>query len=294
MGYGPLVRASTGLGDLWRYPDVEDGFSDASTIYPDHVAARVAATAVVAKLIQRRRTGVGGRVSLAQAETILTGLSDQVALESIRPGTVVATGNHLNGDVPRGVFPCAGDDEWLAITIRGDEDFAALADVIGRPDLLADERFATATGRLAHRAELDLAVTEWTRRCAGRDAACVLQARAVPAGPMNRISDLVDDPQLADRVFLAPMRHPLFADPILAERAHASFERLPDPERRPAPLAGEQTRAIGRRLLGLGPSELEQLLADGVLEAPAAADLCTPLETDSPALHTTTGRHPTR
>jgi crotonobetainyl-CoA:carnitine CoA-transferase CaiB-like acyl-CoA transferase len=293
MGYGPLVRASTGLSDLWRYPDVEDGFSDASTIYPDHVAARVAATAVLAKLIQRRRTGVGGRVSLAQAETILTCLSDQVALESIRPGTVVATGNHLNGDVPRGVFPCAGDDEWVAITIRGDEDFAALADAIGRRDLLADERFATAVDRLAHRAELELAVAAWTRGRRRRDAADVLQARAVPAGPMNRVPDLVDDPQLSDRAFLAPMRHPLFADPILAERAHACFERLPDPERRPAPIAGEHTRAIVGRLLGLGPSEIEHLLADGVLEALAVADPITRLETDSPALHTTNGRHTT-
>jgi crotonobetainyl-CoA:carnitine CoA-transferase CaiB-like acyl-CoA transferase len=206
---------------------------------------------------------------------------------------VVATGNHLNGDVPRGVFPCAGDDEWVAITIRGDEDFAALADAIGRRDLLADERFATAADRLAHRAELELAVAAWTRGCRRRDAADVLQARAVPAGPMNRVSDLVDDPQLSDRVFLAPMRHPLFADPILAERAHACFERLPDPERRPAPIAGEHTRGIVGRLLGLGPSELEHLVADGVLEALAVADPITRLETDSPALHTTNGRHTT-
>ena len=183
MGYGPLVRASSGLTDLWRYPGVEGSYSDASTIYPDHVGARVSAVAVLAKLIERRRTGRGGTVSVAQAETILAELSAEIALESVRPGSITATGNAVPGDAPRGVYPCAGDDEWVVITVRDDADFAALAGVTGQPGPDGGPGYATAAGRVAGRAQIDAAVTAWTRQHTPRQAAAALQAAGVPAGP---------------------------------------------------------------------------------------------------------------
>ncbi|HEY6481847.1 MAG TPA: CoA transferase, partial [Streptosporangiaceae bacterium] len=137
MGYGPLVRASSGLTDLWRYPGDEGSYSDAATIFPDHVGARVSAVAVLAKLIERRRTARGGTVSVAQAETILGELSTEIALESVAPGAVTAGGSAVPADAPRGAYPCAGDDEWVVITVRGDADFAALAGVLGPPELAA-------------------------------------------------------------------------------------------------------------------------------------------------------------
>jgi crotonobetainyl-CoA:carnitine CoA-transferase CaiB-like acyl-CoA transferase len=281
MGYGPLVRASSGLTDLWRYPGVEGSYSDASTIYPDHVGARVSGVAVLAKLIERRRTGRGGTVSVAQAETILTELSAEIALESVRPGSVTATGNEVPGDAPRGVYPCAGDDEWVVITVRDDADFAALARATGQPELAGAPGHATAAGRVAGREQIDAAVTAWTRRRTPRQAAAALQAAGVPAGPMLRIPDQLDDPHLLSRRFLAATRHPLIDGSLPGERASAVFERMPDPPLNPAPLAGQQTREIAARLLHLSPEQIQSLLDDGVLEesvpaAPAAAPAAAP------------------
>jgi crotonobetainyl-CoA:carnitine CoA-transferase CaiB-like acyl-CoA transferase len=266
MGYGPLVRASSGLSQLWRYPDIDGSYSDASTIFPDHICARVGATAVLAKLIERRRTGRGGTVSVAQAETILTELSAEIALESLQPGAITAVGNAIAGDAPRGVYQCAGDDEWAVITIRDDDDFAALATVVGRPELADDPRYATPDDRVAHRGELDALVGEWTAARSPRHVAVELQAARVPAGPMQRITEYPDDPHLRERRFLALMRHPLIAEPIPSERASAVFERMPDALLAPAPLAGQHTREIAQRLLGLSPEEIKDLIADGVLE----------------------------
>ena len=266
MGYGPLVRASSGLSDLWRYPGIEDGHSDASTIFPDHICARVEAIAIVAKLIERRRTGRGGTVSIAQAETILTELSVEIAQESLWPQTVTAVGNVLPGDAPRGVYPCAGDDEWAVITVRDSADFAALAKVIGEPQLGDDPRLATADGRVARREGLDEAVTAWTADRTPRQAAAELQAAGVPAGPMQRVAEYLDDPHLRERRFLAEMRHPLIAAPLPAERSTAVFERALDAPLAPAPLAGQHTREIARRLLGLSQEEIMELINAGVLE----------------------------
>ena len=267
MGYGPLVRASGGLSMLWRYPDDDASFSDATTIFPDHIAARVGATAVAAKLIERRRTGRGGTVSVAQTETIFTELSSEVATESLRPGSVRPVGNELPGDAPRGVFPCAGDDEWIAITVRDSHDFRRLASAIARPGLAGDPRYADADGRVAARADLEEALSAWTGERAPAEATQQLQAAGIPAGMMHRPEDLLAEPHLRARNFLAWMDHPHLArGPFPTGRAPAVFLHLPDPPLRPAPLMGEHTREVARQLLDLDDRAIDQLVTEGVLE----------------------------
>ena len=276
MGYGPLVRAETGLSALWRYPDVDGSYSDASTIYPDHVAARVGAVAVLALLLRRRHSGRGGTVSVAQAEVILSQLATQLAAESAGPGTIHAVGNELPGDAPRGIYPCAGDDEWCAVTVRDDADFTALAKVIDRPELAGDDLFNTAQGRRAHRAQVDAALAAWTSTLTPRQAATALQQAGVPAGMMHRVTELLDDPHLAERRFFRTMTHPLIADPVPTENQPALFGHIADAPLEPAPLLGQQSRDVLRRLLGLPHERIEQLITDGIVEEtvpdPAPAD----------------------
>jgi crotonobetainyl-CoA:carnitine CoA-transferase CaiB-like acyl-CoA transferase len=83
---------------------------------------------------------------------------------------------------------------------------------------------------------------------------------------MLRISEHLGDPHLVHRRFLTPTRHPLLAGPVPGERASAVFERMPDPPLEPAPLAGQQTRELAARLLGLSDPEIQALVDDGILE----------------------------
>ncbi|MGO4429596.1 CoA transferase, partial [Streptomyces sp. MCAF7] len=141
MGYGPLVRASTGLSDLWRYPGDPDGHSDSITIYPDHVVGRVGAAAVVAQLARLRRTGRGGTVGIAQAEIILDTLAEHLAGEWLSPGSL-----HPGAMTADLVVPCAGDDQWCVIGIRDDEDWNRLCAVTGYEVLAADPELARPEG----------------------------------------------------------------------------------------------------------------------------------------------------
>ena len=74
MGYGPLVRATTGITRLWTSVD-DRGFYDATTIFPDHVVARITAIAALASLIGRDRTGTGAHVHISQAEAAVNQLA---------------------------------------------------------------------------------------------------------------------------------------------------------------------------------------------------------------------------
>jgi crotonobetainyl-CoA:carnitine CoA-transferase CaiB-like acyl-CoA transferase len=267
LGYGPLVRASAGLTAQWRYPAEEDSFSDAITVYPDHVASRIGAAGALALIIRRQRTGRGGTVSISQAEVMLSHMAQHIASLALE-----RSGHRLDRsgpaqDAPWGVFPCAGDDEWCVVTVRGDSDWQSLCGVIERPDLLADSMLTTAAGRDASRDPIDEALGAWLRELSPRVAMERLQAAGVPAGAMLRVSELPQFPYFQLRGLYTLVRHPLIADPFYLENATVRSERLPDPAQGPAPMLGEHTLEIARDRLGLSPAEIERLVRAGVLEA---------------------------
>jgi crotonobetainyl-CoA:carnitine CoA-transferase CaiB-like acyl-CoA transferase len=267
MGYGPLVRCISGLTSLWRYPDDDGGFSDSTTIHPDHYAARITAITALAALIGRRRSGRGAEIATSQAEAILMQIGGLLVEESLHPGAVGATGNAGRHAAPWGVYPCAGDDEWCVVTVRDDDDWRRLRSALGDPDWAKGEDLATTTGRLARRAELDARLSAWTRERAPREVTATLQAAGVPAGFMQRAAEYEDDPQLRARDFLRTFEQPGL-EPMAIEHAPFRSELIPAPANSPAPEPGQHTREICTGLLGMDPGDVDRLVASGVLEEP--------------------------
>jgi crotonobetainyl-CoA:carnitine CoA-transferase CaiB-like acyl-CoA transferase len=239
MGYGPLVRATTGVTWLWTSEDAPPGtFYDATTIFPDHVVARLTAIAALAAVIGRGHTGTGAHVHISQAEAAVNQLATAYVAEAARTaGLQVADDAAVHA-----VYPCEGDDEWCVISLRNDDDRAALAAVTGGTD-----------------------ASEWT---SSRDKAVVadaLQRAGVPAAPMNRAVDLLDDPQVTFRKVFSDMTHPLFDAPMPTETGPAPYVHIPPAELRPAPMPGEHTREICQKLLAMDVDEIDRLIAEGVL-----------------------------
>ena len=231
MGYGPLVRATTGVTWLWTS-------HDATTIFPDHVSARLTAIAALAALIGRDRAEAGAHVHISQAEAAVNQLAIAYVAEEAR-----AAGQPMVDDpAVHGVYPCEGDDEWCVISLRDDADRAALAAVIGGTD-----------------------VSEWTRTRDKMDVAHALQRAGVPAAPMYRAVDVLADPQLSYRNVFSDMTHPLFDAPMPSETGPAPYRHIPPAELRPAPMPGEHTREICQKLLGMDADETDRLIAEGVL-----------------------------
>ncbi|BBX02396.1 putative CoA-transferase [Mycolicibacterium moriokaense] len=250
MGYGPLVRAATGVTWLWTSRDAEPGsFYDATTVFPDHIAGRLAAVAALAAMIRRDRTRSGAHVHIPQAEAAVNQLATAYVTEAARTaGVAVAEDESIHG-----VYPCAGEDEWCVISIRSETDRAALSAVVGRDDLPRER-----TAFLA-------AVSEWTRARDRSDVTETLQDAGVPAAPMNRAVDIPTDPQVVSRRLYSDMPHPLFDVPMLSETGPAPYTGIPAAELRPAPMPGEQTRKICHEVLGMSDEETDRLIADGIL-----------------------------
>jgi crotonobetainyl-CoA:carnitine CoA-transferase CaiB-like acyl-CoA transferase len=250
MGYGPLVRATTGVSRLWSSADPTDtGFYDATTIFPDHVAARLTAIAALAALIGRDATGRGAGVHLSQAEVAVNQLAASYATEAAR----AAGATVVDDDAIHAVYPCAGDDEWCVISVRSEADRVALAKVIGVAELPSSA------------AELVDAVAAWTAAGPKDEIASMVQDAGVPAGPMNRAVDVLADPQVGFRRLYTDLIHPLFDAPMPTETRPAPYRHIADAALRPAPMPGEHTREIGTRLLGMDGDDIGRLIAENVL-----------------------------
>lgn len=263
MGYGPLVRASTGVTRLWTSADADDNagrhpFYDATTVFPDHVVARVTAIGALAALIARDRTGTPARVHVSQAEVVINQLATRYVTPAVDAPVEHDTAVHL-------LCPCAGDDEWCVVSLRDDDDWRGAAAALGLSELLEDARFGTGAARLAHQRELAAALATATRPRTAGQLAAALQSAGLAAGPMNRPPDIAEDPQLAHRKLFSAMIHPLIEHPLPAETGPAPFQHIPPAPQRPAPLPGQDTRAVCRSVLAMDAADIEQLIADGVL-----------------------------
>lgn len=264
LGYGPLVRAAAGITAGWAYPDDPQSFSDALTVYPDHVAARLGVLAALALLIRRHRTKRGGFSALAQLEVILDHMGVEIAMAEL-----AASGHKVEGaegEVPWGVFPCAGDDEWCVVTIRGDQDWQALAPLIG----LADEpALAHRAGRIARREQVEAALKRWLATRSPGEAMTLLQAAHIPAAAMLRVGEMLTFPYFVERGFFRETAHPALAVSLPMETRSVRSANWADAEQKPAPLMGEQSMDILREWLGVHAEEIDALIATGIVSTPA-------------------------
>lgn len=283
LGYGPLVRSSTGITHLWATedpprPDSPYPFADAVTVYPDHLVARLAAIATLAALIRRRRIGVGSHIHISQAETAVSMLDALYTTSWAR-----ARGTEIVEDVTlHGVYPCLGDDEWCVLTIGSDEDWTAVLRTLQAPALDTDPRFGSLADRWHHRSELHDVLGDFTRLHDARALAEALQQTGVAAAPMLRGSEVLDEPQVQTRGLYVAMTHPLFDVQLPTETGPARYRRIPPADLRPAPLLGENTVEVCRRHLQMESAEIDRLIASGVLYAPTAPTP-TPTVEEQPA-----------
>lgn len=255
MGYGPLVRAATGLTLAWRYPDDPEGFSDSVTIYPDHVAARIGSLAVVALLIRRLRTGRGGSASVSQAEVMLAHYATDVARASR------GRANQGPRDWPWSVYQAAGDDEWCVISVRDDGDWRRLALVVG----INETNLTSTFQRLAARDRIDAMLAPWVAERSADTVMRELQAAGVPAARMLRVSDLPTFDYYQEREIFRVESHPYLREDVVAERWAAKSSKRVEAPIVPAPLMGEHSDTIIRQWLGMSIDTIA-LTTSGVLE----------------------------
>jgi benzylsuccinate CoA-transferase BbsF subunit len=234
--------------------------------YPDAVAGVSGAVLALAALYHARSTGEGQWIDLSQMEATIAMLGEVYLARQetgVRPPR--AANRHASW-APHGTYPCHGDDAWVSLAARSDEEWRALCRVIGRPDLAADPSLAEAAGRLSAGARLDEAIAAWTSSRSKLEAMGALQVAGVPAGAILDAGEVLSDPQMGHAGFFQQARREgrppdtVPGSPILVDGVR--------PEARAAPLPGEDGLEVLTRVLGLSPAQVDALAASGALYRP--------------------------
>lgn len=262
VAYGTNVEQLAGLVSLTGYPD--GGPQKSGISYGDPVAGLHAAAAVAMALHRRRMTGLGARIEVPQREALVSVIGEYVVGHSLGAPIQTQLGNASAVYAPHGVYPCSGEDQWIAIAAEDDDAFHALATAIERPELAMDERFATNKDRLRNRDALDVLIGQWTESRNRDELFHSLQASGVTAGPVLSVADLPADPHLRDRGFFERVSQ-VEAGEWEMDGVPWKLSRTPAHIRLPAPNFGQHNSYVFGELLGLDEGEMESLRAGGVI-----------------------------
>ena len=263
--WGPTAQAVSGATAVSGLPDQPPagwGFS-----YLDHTAGYYGAIAALMALYHRSQTGEGQHVDLSQVETgmLLAGVNMLDFQVNGRPSERIGNRSRWPAVAPHGIYPCAGDDRWIAITVEDDASWRALCAELGLPALAVDERFTTNESRVANQDVLDAAIASCTPEREPHELMEALQARGVPAGVVQTMEDRMErDPQLAARGFYPVASHPELGDHRF-EGLPMRFSNARWRVDRGAPLLSEHTREVATEVLGYSEAEFEQLRAEGAV-----------------------------
>jgi crotonobetainyl-CoA:carnitine CoA-transferase CaiB-like acyl-CoA transferase len=262
VSYGPAQVPLSGMSSLTGYrggPPMHVGIS-----YGDPNGGMHGAVAILAALWHRERTGEGQLIDLSQWETSMAVLPEGI-LAAVMNGTAPARdGNRDPHMAPHGIFRTLGDDRWVAIAVRDDDEWRRLAAVLGDPAAGSDPRFATLAARKANEDVLESLVSAWTAAHTAEAVTALLQAAGIAAFTTVTNHDLHDDPHLTARRFFVELEHP-----EVGTRRHLGIpwrmSETPCAVARPAPCHGEATDYVLTDLLGYDAEAVAALRARAVV-----------------------------
>ncbi len=260
-GYAPHFAGAAGLSFITGY---EDWLPSLLAGAFDLRSATTAAFAILAALLYRQRTGEGQYIDLASQEAIAM-LNIDALMDYAMNGRVrTRQGNKHDRMAPHGCYRCRGDDNWISIAVANDQEWRALCNAMGEPELAQDTRFSSTEARWRDQDQLDPLISDWTRNQDYYEVMHKLQEVGVAATPSLSNKALLDDPHVVARKIFTQVEHPLMGtDWVIAPPWRLSD--TPASIRRHAPLLGEHNHEIFERRLGMSREEIERLEEEQVI-----------------------------
>ncbi|ORW16406.1 carnitine dehydratase [Mycolicibacter nonchromogenicus] len=262
--WGPIVQAVSGLTFTAGLRDSEPagwGFS-----YMDHISALYMTTAILAALHHREHTGEGQHVDLATVPAGIAMLPTEVLDWTVNSRAVTPDGNRADfGEMaPHGIYPCSGEDRWIALACRDDREFGVFAKVLNE-SALTSGRFATLDQRLCAADELDAVISSVTSTRDAAELAGDLVGVGIPASVVKSPSERIDaDPDLAAAGLFPTVTHPDIGE-VRVEGVPMRCTATPWQITSAAPRLGEHNREVLLGLLGHTVEELEDWAQRGVI-----------------------------
>ncbi len=263
IGYG--TEAASGLASVTGYRDGPPTIPELP--YADYTAGEHTVFAIMAALAHRAVTGRGQFIDISQTQTLSATVPEPLMDFTFNRRVQGRAGNRDDSYAPQGAYPCAGDDNWISLSIRSDDEWDALCGVLGRDGWIDDPRFASTLSRSNNHDALDEMLAQATSSWDARELEVELQSRKVPAGAVLDGKALLFDDHLSERGFFEVVEHPSGTNipPLPYASRPWKFDKTPGSIRHAAPTLGEHNSEVLQDILGMSESDTEAMEEAGII-----------------------------
>ncbi|MQG71355.1 MAG: CoA transferase [SAR202 cluster bacterium] len=262
LGYGIGQEQLSGMAHMTGYRG--EGPMKSGINHGDPITGSHAAGVLMAALRHRRRTGKGMYIDVSQQESSVALMGPEVLAYQMTGQEPERRGNRSGWYAPANSYRCAGEDRWVTIAVTNQDQWRSLAQAMDADGLADDPRFATKEARRENHDDLDRIISEWTIGLEAYDLTRKLQRLGVPAGPVLRGPDLLQDAHYKDRGTFVTVDHPQVG-PKQYPGIPWKMSATPGVVRWPSPTLGQHNREVYGELLGLNGLEIDQLDQTGVI-----------------------------
>ena len=240
-GFGTIVEGMSGFAYRTGFPDREPVLPPLALA--DMIAGVYGANASVTALFARFRGKARGQViDLSLLEPMYSVLGPEAAIYKVTGKVKERSGSASNTASPRNVYRCS-DGKYVALSGSTPQVARRIFEVIGRPEMNTDPRFATNSDRVRHRDLVDAAVGEWFSRHTHDEALSIMREAGATVGPIYSIADIAADPHFVDRGIIVDVEDKQFGS-LPMHNILPRLSETPGTFRRPAPELGEHTAEV--------------------------------------------------
>ena len=258
VAFGPTVEPMSGLAQIMGYS--EDEPRSTAMALPDPTAALHAVSAVLTALEKRARTGVGELVEMSLLESAVAAHGPWIIESQLKNEELKPLGNRHPAMAPHGVYPCRGNDQWVAIACRNDQDWINLSCCMGNKI----EKELSLEDRKSRHGEIDEQITAWSSLRDPEDVVMTLQENQVPAGHVRSTPEMTADPHVQFREFFVPIEKdtPIPGNPI-------KMSQISPTDWTSCPRLGEHNEEVLEGWLGFTPEQIDRLKSlDVIVDKP--------------------------
>ncbi|MBV1873032.1 MAG: CoA transferase [Gammaproteobacteria bacterium] len=261
-GFGNLMASMSGFYEITGWPDRDPVMVYGA--YTDFIAQRFTTMSVVAALDHCHRTGEGQFIDVAQFEASLQFLGPEFLDFEVNQQAVTRSGNADSKMAPHGVYPCQGEDQWIAIAVKDNQEWAALKSLMGSPAWAADPRFDSFQGRNESESVINDHISQWTSSQSSEAIFKLLQP-AVSAGLVHDCEHLYTDDQIVHRNYFVDIEHPVMGT-VPYNGAQTAFSESDNQPTKASPCIGEDSHYVLKEFLNFDDPKIEEMLKSDVVQ----------------------------
>ena len=265
QGIGRMFELTSGVSQFTGYPD--EGPRRVGAAWFDPPNGWMAVFAILSALHHRNLTGKGQRVDFPMYQmgvaTVGDALLDYIA--NGRNGQIM--GNRHPFLAPYGVYPCKGEDQWIAIAIENDKQWLQLCQLMGTPLWVKDDKFSDGLSRWHNQDELDYHLGAWTSGYYHTELMTLLSRASIPSGAVMNAEEVLTDSHMKDRKFFEEVKFSPGSE--MGSRIYTGrpwkMSKTPSYITKPPPDLGEHNEFILTEMLGRSKSQIDELYSLGAI-----------------------------